>query len=129
MLHVNLPFGSFGAWAASNRASGPNLHQNSAALSVQLGRPFAALTTIGAVTSTEGFRPLLATGYTFAMLKKDVKVGAAVRFFYEGEEHTGIVEKIDYPDVEQVLVGDIVPAIAHEPRLMYQARQLRPARE
>ena len=63
------------------------------------------------------------------MLKKDVKVGAAVRFFYEGQEHTGIVEQIDCPDVEQVLVGDIVPAIAHEPQLMYQARQLRPARE
>ncbi len=44
------------------------------------------------------------------MLKKDVKVGAAVRFFYEGEEYTGIVEQIDYADVEQVLVGDIVPA-------------------
>jgi hypothetical protein len=88
-----------------------------------------ALITIGTITIAEGFRPLLATGYTLAMLKKDVKVGAAVRFFYESEEHTGIVEQIDYADVEQVLVGDIVPAIAHEPRLMYQARQLRPARE
>jgi hypothetical protein len=63
------------------------------------------------------------------MLKKDVKVGSAVRFIYEGQEHIGIVEKIDCAGVEQVLVGDIVPAIAHEPRLMYQARQLRPARE
>ena len=31
--------------------------------------------------------------------------------------------------LDVVAVGDIVPAIAHEPRLMYQARQLRPARE
>ncbi len=63
------------------------------------------------------------------MLKKDVRMGAAVRFIYEGQEHTGIVEQIDYADVEQVLVGDIVPSIAHESQLLYQARQLRPARE
>jgi hypothetical protein len=60
------------------------------------------------------------------MLKKDVKVGATVRFLYEGEEYTGIVEQIDFGDVEQVVVGYIVPPIQHE-RLTYQARQLRPA--
>ncbi len=44
------------------------------------------------------------------MLKKDVKVGTTVRFIHEGQEHIGIVEKIDCADVEQVLVGEIVPA-------------------
>jgi plastocyanin len=62
------------------------------------------------------------------MLKKDVKLGDTVRFLYEGSEHTGTVERIDFADTEQVLVGDIVPPIEHETRLVYQARQLRHAR-
>ena len=58
------------------------------------------------------------------MTKSQVKVGDAATFIYQGKEHSGIVQKTDNADAQQVVIGDLNPGITGQQTITLRFQDL-----